>query len=292
MSVQDIGLALVVVLLWGVNFVAAKLALAEFSPLLLMGLRFTLVAALLLPFVRVPWGRLRGILLLSMVLGSVHFPLMFMGIKGLDAATASVAAQLQVPFSSLMAAIFFKDRLGWRRTLGMVIAFAGVALLAGEPARIENPVPLLLVVTASLAFALGSVQIKRLESVEGFTLNAWMALFAAPQLLTLSLLVEQDQIAAIRNATLVGWGALAFIAVMATIVAYGLWYRLLRLYDVNQTVPYLLLLPAVGVASGVLLLGEPLSWRLVVGGLVTVAGLSLIVLRRPRVINDKVTNLT
>ncbi|MBP2231193.1 O-acetylserine/cysteine efflux transporter [Azospirillum agricola] len=292
MSVQDIGLALVVVLLWGVNFVAAKLALAEFSPLLLMGLRFTLVAALLLPFVRVPWGRLRGILLLSMVLGSVHFPLMFMGIKGLDAATASVAAQLQVPFSSLMAAIFFKDRLGWRRTLGMVIAFAGVALLAGEPERIENPVPLLLVVTASLAFALGSVQIKRLESVEGFTLNAWMALFAAPQLLTLSLLVERDQIAAIRNATLVGWGALAFIAVMATIVAYGLWYRLLRLYDVNQTVPYLLLLPAVGVASGVLLLGEPLSWRLVVGGLVTVAGLSLIVLRRPRVINDKVTNLT
>ncbi|HEY0834410.1 MAG TPA: EamA family transporter [Azospirillum sp.] len=292
MTPQDVALALLVMALWGLNFVAAKIGLAEFPPMLMMALRFTLVAALLLPFVRMPRGRMRGVLLLSVILGAVHFPLMFNGIKGLDAATASVAAQLQVPFASLLAALFFKDKLGWKRAFGMVVAFAGVLLIAGEPRLAGNLTPLFLVVAASLAFALASVQIKRLGSVDGFALNAWMALFAAPQLLVLSLLLESGQAEAIANASLWGWGAVAYIAVMATIVAYGLWYRLLRRYDVNQAVPYMLLVPLFGVASGVLLLDEPLTWRLALGGLVTVAGVGLIVLRLPKVVNEKVTNLT
>lgn len=292
MTPQDVALALLVMALWGLNFVAAKIGLAEFPPMLMMGLRFTLVAALLLPFVRMPRGKMRGVFLLSVILGTVHFPLMFNGIKGLDAATASVAAQLQVPFASLLAALFFKDKLGWKRAFGMVVAFAGVLLIAGEPRLAGNLTPLVLVVLASLAFALASVQIKRLGAVDGFALNAWMGLFAAPQLLALSLLLESGQAEAIANATLWGWGALAFIAVLATIVAYGLWYRLLRRYDVNQAVPFMLLVPLFGVASGVLLLDEPLTWRLALGGLVTVAGVGVIVLRLPRVVNEKVTNLT
>lgn len=292
MTPQDVALALLVMALWGLNFVAAKIGLAEFPPMLLMGMRFTLVAALLLPFVRMPRGKMRGIFLLSVILGTVHFPLMFNGIKGLDAATASVAAQLQVPFASLLAALFFKDKLGWKRAFGMVVAFAGVLLIAGEPRLAGNLTPLVLVVLASLAFALASVQIKRLGAVDGFALNAWMGLFAAPQLLVLSLLLERGQVEAIRSASLWGWGALVFIAVMATIVAYGLWYRLLRRYDVNQAVPFMLLVPLFGVASGVLLLDEPLTWRLALGGLVTVAGVGVIVVRLPRVVNEKVTNLT
>ncbi|HYD69995.1 DMT family transporter, partial [Azospirillum sp.] len=202
------------------------------------------------------------------------------------------AAQLQVPFASLLAALFFKDKLGWKRAFGMVVAFAGVLLIAGEPRLAGNLTPLVLVVLASLAFALASVQIKRLGAVDGFALNAWMGLFAAPQLLVLSLLLERGQVEAITNASLWGWGALVFIAVMATIVAYGLWYRLLRRYDVNQAVPFMLLVPLFGVASGVLLLNEPLTWRLALGGLVTVAGVGAIVVKLPRVVNEKVTNLT
>ena len=278
--------------IWGGNFVVAKVGLSEFPPLLMMGLRFLLVAALLLPFVAVPRGRFGGILLLSTILGAVHFPLMFCGMQGLDASTASVAGQLQVPFSSLVAALVLKDRLGWRRGAGMIVAFAGVLLIAGEPRLLDNPAPLLLVVAASVAFAFATIQIKRLETVDGFALNAWMALFAAPQLILLSLLFERDHMAAVRNATLWGWGAVAYMVVMTTVVAYSVWYRLLRLYKVNQTVPYLLLQPVVGVLAGVLLLGEALSWRLVLGGAVTIAGLSVIVLRRPKLVNGKVTSMT
>lgn len=293
MSPLDLGVAMLVVALWGINFGVAKIALLEFPPLFLMGMRFIIVAACLLPFVRVPRGKLLGVLVLSTILGTVHFPMMFNGIKGIDAATASVVAQLQVPFASLLAAVVFKDRLGWKRAIGMLVAFAGVMLIAGEPRLGDSLGALGLVVAASFAFAAANVQIKRLGNIDGFALNAWMGLFAAPQLLILSALFERGQWDAVRNATWAGWGSLLYIAVLATIVAYGLWYRLMRRYDVNQAVPFMLLIPLFGVLSGVVLLGEPVTWTLLIGGLMTVAGVGIIVLRRPRaVVNDKVTNLT
>ena len=292
MSPRDILLALLVVALWGMNFAAAKIGLREFPPMFMMFLRFTAVAAILLPFVKVPRDKLPGIALLSLILGTVHFPLMFTGISGLDAATASVVAQLQVPFASLLAAVFFKDMLGWQRASGMAVAFAGVALIAGEPRLDGSLDSLLMVVAAALAFAGANVQIKRLGSVDGYALNAWMGLFAAPQLLVLSLLLEDGQWAALTGAGLAGWGALAYIVVAATIVAYGLWYGLMRRNDVNQAVPYMLLVPVFGVLSGVVALDETLTWTLVIGGLLTVAGVAIITLIRPKVVNEKVSNPT
>ncbi len=292
MSPLDLLIALFVVALWGINFGISKIALLEFPPLFLMGLRFVIVAALLLPFVRMPRGRMRGVLALSVILGTIHFPLMFNGIKGIDAATASVVSQLQVPFASLLAALVFKDRLGWRRAVGMLAAFAGVLLIAGEPRLGDSLWALGLVVAGSLAFAVANVQIKRLGSVDGFALNAWMGLFAAPQLLILSALFEQGQWEAVRSASWAAWGSLFYIAVLATIVAYGLWYGLMRRYDVNQAVPFMLLIPLFGVLSGVVLLNEPVTWTLALGGLLTVGGVGIIVMRVPRVVNDKVTNPT
>ena len=292
MSLRDSLMALVVMALWGLNFVVAKWGLAEFPPMFLMALRFMLVAALLLPFTRMPRGRMLPIAALSVTLGSIHFPLMFNGLNGIDAATASIAAQAQVPFSSLLAAILFKDRLGWRRALGMAASLAGVVVIAGEPRLAGQLTPLLLILGASLAFAVASAQMKMITGVDGFALNGWMALFAAPQLLVLSLLMEQGQMEAVANATPWGWASLGYLAVGATIGAYGLWYPLLRKYEVNQTMPYLLTVPVFGVAAGVLLMNDPFTLRLVLGGLLTVGGVAVVVLRRPTVVAEKVANPT
>ena len=95
MSRRDMAMALIVMVIWGFNFAVAKFGLREFSPMFLMCLRFTSVAVVLLPFVRVPWGQMKEIFILSVLLGSLHFPLMFTGLTGVDAATASIAIQLQ-----------------------------------------------------------------------------------------------------------------------------------------------------------------------------------------------------
>ncbi|WP_377808994.1 EamA family transporter [Azospirillum sp. A29] len=292
MSLAHTLQALVVMALWGLNFVVAKWALAEFPPLFVMFLRFALVAVLIIPFFRVPRDKLWKIALLSVTLGSIHFPMMFTGLKGIDAATASLAAQAQVPFSSLLAALVFKDKLGWRRGVGMAAAFAGVAVIAGEPRLGESLHSLLLILAASFAFAVASVQMKLIGAVNGFAVNGWMALFAMPQLLLLSLLLEHGQMAALANSTWVGWASIAYMAVAVTIIAYGLWYPLLGRYSVNQTMPYLLTVPVFGVASGVLLMGDPVTINLAIGGLLTIGGVAVIVKRRPRTVSETVTNPT
>lgn len=294
MSLIDSLTAVLVMALWGFNFVAIKAALLDFPPILLLALRFLMVAGLLLPFVRVPRDKLKGILLLSVVLGSMHFPLMFNGVRAVDAATGAILSQLQVPFSSLLAALVYQDYLGWRRALGMTIAFVGVMVIASGAAGAGGAglTGVVLIIAACLAFSLSNIQIKRLGAVDGFALNAWMGLFAVPQLLVLSLLLEEGHVDAVVGASWLSWVSLVYIAVASTIVAYGLWFRLARVYPVNQTMPYMLLVPTFGVLSGVVVLGEPVTVNLIVGGVMTIAGVGVIMIRRPRTVDEKAASTT
>jgi O-acetylserine/cysteine efflux transporter len=288
----DLAIVLFVMLLWGGNFVVAKIGLQYMPPIFFVALRFAVVAALLVFFVPVPWGRLKAIAALSVVLGSLHFTLMFNAMRALDAGTASVVIQLQVPFAALLAALVFKDKLGWRSIAGMVLAFAGVLLIAGEP-RISGNLPYVgMVVAAAFFFALANIQMKKLGDVDANSINAWTALFATPQLFLISAVLEQGQIAALQAVSWVFLATLFYQAVIMVIVSYALWYGLLRRYPVGQVVPFMLLLPVLGVLSGAALLGEPITWHTVVGGLLTVAGVGVIVLRRAAVTEPRVGSVS
>ena len=281
MSPLDLLTALVVVVVWGLNFAAVKVALTEFSPLLLTSLRFAFVAVCLLPWLRAPKERWGQLLLLSSVMGVGHFGLMFLGMDGVDAAAAAIIIQLGVPFSSLLAALVYKDHLGWRRGLALALAFAGVAILAGEP-HLTHLTGLVAVVGAALGWAVGNLVAKTLHDLPALTVNAFLGLLAAPQLLALSLVFEDGQAKAIVDATWKGWGALAFIVLMSSLVAYTLWYRLVARYDLNQVVPITMLGPVIGGLSGILLLDEPATWHKIVGGALTLVGVAIIHLRQKR----------
>jgi O-acetylserine/cysteine efflux transporter len=273
-----------IMMVWGGNFAVAKTGLQELPPILLVALRFAIVAAILVPFVKVPKGKLAGIFAVSVVLGLLHFSLMFTGLTGIDASTAAISIQLQVPFAALLAAVAFGETLGWRRALGMAIAFAGVAVIAGEP-RLDGAYgSLALVISAALVWAVANVIVKRLGEIDGTQLNAYMAAFAFPQLFAASFVLEGGQWAAMASANwlTVGW-VLAYQAVIVVVLGYGLWYTLLGRYDVNIAMPFTLMVPFFGVASGVIALGEPLTWRLIAGGLMTVVGVGIVTIRRPRV---------
>ncbi len=271
-----------VMIIWGLNFAVAKVGLAQLPPILLMTLRFGLSALLMAPFVKLPRGRWREVFLISVTLGLIHFALMFTGLAGIDAATAAITIQLQVPFAAILAAIFFGDRFGWRRGFGLAVSFLGVALIAGEPRIGQNYLALSLVIAAAFAWSVANIQIKRLEGVSGMTLNAWVAVFATPQLAMASWLLEDGQMAALAAAD---WRAAASVAYQAIIVfgvGYGLWSWMIRNYQINQVMPFTLLVPVVGVASGVVFLGEALTLYLVFGALLTILGVGVIVLRRPK----------
>lgn len=292
MKPADLAIALAIMVMWGLNFVMAKIGLRHWPPIFFVMLRFACVAAFLLPFVRLPRAQLKQLLALSVVLGSLHFPLMFTAMRQLDAGTAAVVVQLQVPFAALLGHFLYKDRLGWRSLSGMALAFGGVLLITGEPRLAGHLLAVGLVVVAAFMFAVANIQMKNLGALDGNTINAWTSLFAAPQLLLISLLLEHGQFEALREVTWSALGALAYQVVIMVIISYALWYRLLRKYPVGTVMPLTLLLPILGVLSGVLLLDEPMTWQTAAGGLLTVIGVGVIVIRRARVAEPRTGSTT
>lgn len=277
-------LAILVAALWGGNFVAVKLATREFSPLLLLTMRFLLAGALMLPLAgRLPRHCIGPVLAVSISLGVLHFGLMFSGVQRIEASTAAIAAQLGVPFSTVLAVVLFQDRLGWRRVAGVMVAFAGVVILAGAPGIASDRLGLAMVVIAAFAWAVANAVIKHFGPFDTRLLTAWMALLAAPQLLGLSLAIEDGQWQSVSTASWVGWTALAYTAVGSTIVGYSLWYRLINSNPVSHVVPFTLLTPVFAVASAAVVLSERLTLPLLLGGATTIAGVGLCELRLRRV---------
>jgi O-acetylserine/cysteine efflux transporter len=274
-------LFLLVMGLWGFNFAVVKTGLLELTPILLTASRFALVAVILLPFVKPPHGRWKDILVITLLLGVLHFSLMFTGLSGLDASTAAIAIQLQVPFASILAAFFLQDKLGWRRGAGMAIAFVGVAIIAGEPRLQGQYLSLGMVILAACIWAVANLEIKRRPPLNGMTLLAWMSAFAAPMLFVCSLILEDGQFTHLSQIGWRGISSIVYQAVFVVVIGYGIWYRLLRQYDLNVAMPITLLVPPVGVLSGVVVLGERLTLTFIVGAVVTIVGVAIILFRRP-----------
>jgi O-acetylserine/cysteine efflux transporter len=270
-----LALALII-LIWGSNLVIGKIGVSQIPPIFMMAIRFVLVAVLLSPFLRPigkPWWQ---ILLLSVTLGGLQFSLMFTGLHGIDAGAASIAVQLYVPFSAMLAWAVFRECLRPQQIGGMLVAFAGAYVLFGAPRVAPNSTSFLLVVAGALMLSIATIQIKRLGRLNVFSLNAWVAVLAAPQLFILSYLLEDGQMAALSTTDWRGWGALAWMVVAVTIVSNGLFYHLINTYPLSKVVPATLLSPVLAVVLAVPVLGEPITLHLVVGGVLTLLGVSTI----------------
>jgi len=274
-------LALAAMALWGLNFAVAKIALAEFPPILLSALRFLTVALVLLPFRWRP-PPLRPILILAITLGLVHFPLVFSGLSRLDASTSAIVLQLQVPFGVFLAAMFLGEKLRLGDVVGMLISFAGVALIAGAPRLEANRIGLAFLLVAAFGWGLSTVQLKRVGPIDPFTLNGWLGLFIALELFVVSGALEGSPVPYVLAATWRGWSGVLYTSVVSTIVAFGIWARMVSRYPVGQTMPFMLTIPLFAILGGVVLNGDRLTLDIAAGGILTVIGVGSIVLRQRR----------
>ncbi|GAA5173935.1 MULTISPECIES: DMT family transporter [Halomonadaceae] len=278
MPLRDLALGLTVIVIWALNIIVIKLGVADMPPLLLMTLRFMLVAVLIVPFTRITRRQLPWLLLLSVTFGGLHFPLLFLGLREAEAGTGALLVQMGTPFATLLAAAFLKERLDARRSIGLALSFAGVAILAGGPS-LPDALPTTLLLGSALFWAISNLLIKAAVHIAPLTLAGWIALFAIPQVALESWLFENDQLAALAAAGASGWGAVFYTAVMSSIVAYGLWYRLLQKHPVSRVVPLSLLMPVFAVILGVWLLDDSLGVNKLAGGTLVIAGLAVINLR-------------
>jgi len=282
-------MAIAVPVIWGVGFAVAKVGLNDIPPLFLMGLRYTLTALVLIWFAKPPAGVMGRVFLAATVGGALTYGLIFNGLREIYASTAILVVQLQVPFLAILGVILLKERMTLRGALGMLLAFGGVVLITGEPRVQENLIPVLMVMLGGLCWAFGQVLISQLgKGVSGVRLLAWVATFAAPQLFAASFILEEGQVAAIRNAGPVNWGVILYLGLIMTALAYVMWYHVLAKCEVNKLAPFLLLNPLATVVASILFLGEELTVTTATGGAIVIAGIAVMTIeprwkRRPAV---------
>ena len=278
---SELLLAASVPLLWGIGFTFAKAGLNEFPPLFLMGLRFTLAALTLVWFVPIPRGQLKQIFWISLVGSTLQYGMTFTGLSMLDASLAIIIIHLEVPFSVLLAAIVLKDKPGIQRILGMLISFAGIVLIAGQPSLSEQLPAILLTAAGAMTWAVGQIMVKRLENPpSGFALTAWIGVFSGPQMILGSFIFEDSQLESLANASWIGWGVILYLALIMTVLGYGIWYHVLSRNHVSKVMPVMLLLPVFTIASSMLFLGEEPSPMIFIGAAVVIGGVSMIVITK------------
>lgn len=273
------ALAILVMAVWASNIAAARFAAAEIPGWALITVRMFVIAVSLVPFVSIPRGYMWKIFWLSVTMGTLHFGLMFVALHHIHVGTAALIIQTSVPFALLLALIVFRETFGWYRAAGILISFFGVALVVGEPRLSDSLVYAFMALVSALAFGGANLQLRALGGVSVFAINGWIAVFAIPQMALMSVLFETGQVDAVANASPETWIAILHMGIIVSIVGHGLWYRLVPKYRTNQTMPFTLLIPVFGVSMGIVLLGETLNWHIIAGGLVTIAGVAIIVFR-------------
>jgi O-acetylserine/cysteine efflux transporter len=277
---RDIALGIAVALVWGMGVVFAKAAIAHFPPVLLMALRFAVTAAALVWFVKPPWAQAARIFWIALVSAALQYSLTFNGLRGVDASTAVLVLQLEVPFLVLLGAVLLKEKPGLRKWLGIAFSFLGVGFIAGEPRLGGAEASLALLIGGAFAWAVGQTMVRRLVTLDGVTLIAWVAVFATPQLFAISFVLEGSPVPYIASADWIVWGTVVYLGLIMTALGYGLWYSLVRRHPVGQVAPFLLLLPVFSVIGGIVLLGESLTLHVALGGAVVIAGVAFILLER------------
>ena len=283
MRPPHLALALGVFFAWGLNMIAVPVFVTHVPPLFGSALRFAVLALLVLPFVPRPVGKWRPVLLLAAALGTGHFGLLFIAFsQTANFAPLAVALQLYVPFSAILAWSIDKDRMGPWRLLGASLAFGGVVVMGTGPGILEAPLGLILTIAAAFMFSVAALITKRTHGVGALSVYGWMGLFAVPQLLALSWMLEDGQIAAVLTAPWDIWVSFAYIVLAASLFGHVSWTWLLQTYPVSTIVPLSPLAPLFGALASVWWFGEAVEWQLVLGGAATFAGVGVVLWRQAR----------
>lgn len=282
MTRKDGLLALLVVVVWGLNFVVIKVGLHNMPPLLLAGLRFLLVAFPALFFVARPKVPLRLLLGYGLTISFGQFAFLFSAIKfGMPAGLASLVLQAQAFFTILLGAFAFGERLHGKQLAGITLAVFGVLVLIESSLNGQHVAVLgfMLTLAAALSWACGNIFNKKIMQLENrpavMSLVVWSALIPIVPFLLASLMFDGpaaivQSLVAIDMTTIL---SLIYLAFIATIVGYGIWGSLLGRYETWRVAPLSLLVPVVGLASAALLLGETLNLLQLVGATLIMAGL-------------------
>ncbi|MEP7210845.1 MAG: EamA family transporter [Alphaproteobacteria bacterium] len=284
MPATHLLLALLVVAVWGTNFVVMHLGLDEFPPLMLGALRVFFASLPLLPFLPRPDVPLRTVITYGLLSGALQFGLMLYAMGGhISPGIASTLLQMQAFFTAVLAAVTTRERLYRHDLMGLAISGAGIALIGAHVAEGDaSAIGIVCVLSAALAWAFANIIVRRARPARAISLVAWSNLIAVIPLSAATLMIDGSPrvLDSLRHASFGGWMVVLWQAYANALLGYSIWNWLLARHPASRIAPLALLVPAFGLGASAWYLAEPLqTWKLAAAGAV-VAGLFL-GMRRP-----------
>lgn len=287
MSFRDRLLALIVAVLWGLNFPATELALQNFPPMLLASLRWALLGIPAILFVPRPKVELRWLLGAGAGIGCLQFAFLYLGMNaGMPGGLASLVLQASAPFTMLLAGFFLRERISRRQAVGIGLAVLGLAAIAAYQSQVAALLPVILTLAGALGWAIGNVCSRRARAPKPLHFTLWMAVIPPVPMFLLSLIFEgRHRIGASFTALAdpqawISVLGLLYIVIIAALIGYGIWNTLLARNPSSQVAPFSMLVPVVGVLSSWLMFGERISVVEVIAGLAVIGG--VLYASRPR----------
>jgi len=286
MSIREFCVLMLVCGLWGLHFVVIKFTVAEMGvpPLFYAALRVSLLALILLPFLKWHQGQMKAVLIGGLGFGALNYAFMFPALNLTTASAAAIAIELYMPFSIILSVIFLGERIGIWRISGAALAFIGVVLIGlGAPSEVAGQgfiLGIIFMACAAMAEAVGAISVKSVKSVSPVQLLVWFGIVGSCVLWPLSLILETGQMSAFAPDTRVSFGlALIYSVLLVSLVAHGSYYWLLQRLPIHTVAPSGLMTTVIGVAAGIFILSEKPTPILFVGTAVTLSGIAIILWR-------------
>ena len=292
MSLREFAVLFLVCLIWGLHFIVMKMTVGDAAdPLFYAATRMTLVAIIMLPWLKWHKGLMWPILGAGLGYGALNYAFMFPALGLTTASAAAITIELYVPFSIILSILVFKDKIGTYKILGILLAFIGVIIIAAaKPDETAGPYFLwgiLRMVGAAMSEAIGAVLVKLVKGVGPLQLLAWFAIIGSGVLWPLSFILEDNQLDAFAPENRKTFAfALAYSALLVSIVAHGSYYWLLQRLPIYIVSSAGLMTTVIAVIASAMILGEALTPNLLLGGLITLSGIGLILMRNHRKVQN------
>jgi len=279
LTLLEVGAIVAIIVIWGVNNAAAKVATEVLPPMFTGGVRFAIAAACLAWFVRPPFPNWKSLLIIVGVGGPIHYGLIYLAFwLADDVSPVSVATQLWIPFTALFAFLLLGERLGRAALAGLIVAFIGVAWMTLDPHALQDWAAILVGAAASAAWAITTVIARRTTSIPPLKMQGLLALVTLPSLGLVSAFVESGQIEAARAATPLIWACMAWAGVLSSVVATSLVFWLVQRREAGRVTPYFLATPVVSILIGWLFVGDVLTIQILTGAALTMGGVAVVAL--------------
>ena len=247
--------------------------------MLINGLRWSVTGLVLVWWFPIPKNFLKELLILSFIGCTLQYSLTFSGLNIIDASSAVLFVQFEVPFGILIAFLWLKEKPSIKNLIGLVIAFTGLIVLSGTPSLQDKYLGVILVLSGAFTWALAQVFAKPIsERLNGIIITAWLGVLAGPQLILASQLFEGSVVSNIRSADYQAWLIVLYLGLLMNALGYSIWYYVLGIYPVNKILPTMLLLPVTGIVTAIMFLGERPDLKVFFGGIVILFGVGMILI--------------